>query len=165
MLGPGKLDISKWVPKSTALGPPGRPDKRRAHTEHTQSTHRAHTEHTQSPGEATEPERAEVQTHLWSRASTFYALPVPLPRQVSKIVKMGVWKWGQKQCWKSGSKGSPNGPQKLSKIDRKRAQEGSQKGTWKRYPLQDQEKWDFAVICYTLARSEVSKKSLFWGPF
>ena len=43
---------------------PGRPDKRRAHTEHTQSTHRAHTEHTQSPGEATEPERAEVQAHL-----------------------------------------------------------------------------------------------------
>ena len=32
--------------------------------EPTQSTHRAHTEHTQSPGEATEPERAEVQAHL-----------------------------------------------------------------------------------------------------
>ena len=64
MLGPAKLDISKWVPKSTMLGPkiddfcyifdrffvdfmfnfaswPGRPDKRRTHTEHTQSTRRA----------------------------------------------------------------------------------------------------------------------------
>ena len=39
---------------------PGRPDKRRTHTEHTQSTHRAHAEHTQSPREATKPERAEV---------------------------------------------------------------------------------------------------------
>ena len=32
-------------------------------------------------------------------------------------------------------------------------------------PLQDQEKWDFEIIYYTLARSEVSKKSPFWGPF
>ena len=84
MLGPGKLDISKWVPKSTMLGPkiddfryifdrffvdfmfnfaswPGRPDKRRTHTEHTQSTHRA----------------------------TFSALPVPLPRQVPLVPQNG----------------------------------------------------------------------------
>ena len=32
-------------------------------------------------------------------------------------------------------------------------------------PLQDQEKLDFAVIYYTLARSEVSKKTHFWVPF
>ena len=32
-------------------------------------------------------------------------------------------------------------------------------------PLQDQEKWDFAIIYYTLARSEVSKKTHFWVPF
>ena len=32
-------------------------------------------------------------------------------------------------------------------------------------PLQDQEKLDFAIIYYTLARSEVSKKSSFWVPF
>ena len=60
----------------------------------------------------------QVQAHLWSRASTFYALPVPLPRQVFIVVQTGVWKWGRKKCWKSGSKGSPNGPQKLLKIDK-----------------------------------------------
>ena len=32
-------------------------------------------------------------------------------------------------------------------------------------PLQDQEKRDFAIIYYTLARSEVSKKTHFWAPF
>ena len=32
-------------------------------------------------------------------------------------------------------------------------------------PLQDQEKCDFAAIYYTLARSDVSKKSPFWVPF
>ena len=32
-------------------------------------------------------------------------------------------------------------------------------------PLQDQEKWDFAIIYYTLARSKVSKKIAFWVPF
>ena len=32
-------------------------------------------------------------------------------------------------------------------------------------PLQDKEKWDFAVIYYTLARSEVSKKTHFWVSF
>ena len=64
MLGPGKLDISKWVPKSTMLGPKiddfrciffdsfflilclilflGQADQIRE--EHTQSTHRAHAE-------------------------------------------------------------------------------------------------------------------------
>ena len=95
MLGPGKLDISKWVPKSTMLGPkiddfcyifwyifvdfmfnfvswPGRPDKRRTHTEHTQSTH---TEHTQSPREATKPERAEVVVRgVWELAEGFWGL-------------------------------------------------------------------------------------------
>jgi len=72
---------------------------------------------------------------------------------------------GRNKCWKSCSKGSPNGPQKSTKIDRKGVQEGSRKGTSKRDPLQDQEKWDFATIYYTLARSEVSKKTVFWGPF
>ena len=78
---------------------------------------------------------------------------------------MGVWKWGRKKCWKSGSKGFPNGPQKSTKIDRKGVLEGSQKGTTKMDPLQGQEKWDFAVIYCTLARSEVSKKTKFWVPF
>ena len=32
----------------------------------------------------------QVQAHLWSRATTFYALPVPFLRQVSKIIQMGV---------------------------------------------------------------------------
>jgi len=41
---------------------------------------------------------------------------------------------------KSGSKGSPHGPPKLTKIDKKRVQEGSQKETSKMDPLQDQEK-------------------------
>ena len=65
MLGPGKLDISKWVLKSMIfvvlfdrlfvdfmfnfVSWPGRPDKRRTHTEHTQSLR-----------EANKPERAEV---------------------------------------------------------------------------------------------------------
>ena len=58
------------------------------------------------------------KAHLCLRATTFYALPVPLPRQVFIVVQMGVWKWGRRKCWKSGSKGSPNGPQKLLKIDK-----------------------------------------------
>ena len=41
---------------------------------------------------------------------------------------------------KSDSKGSPNGPQKSTKIDRKGVLEGSQKGISKMDPLQDQEK-------------------------
>ena len=111
-------------------------------------------------------EYGRVRAHLCIiRATTFYALPVPLPRQVSKILKRRVWKRAQKLCGKSGSKGSPNGPPKLTKIDKKRVQEGSQKETSKMDHLQDQEKWDFAIIYYTLARSEVSKKSPFWGPF
>ena len=32
----------------------------------------------------------QVQAHLCIRATTFYALPVPLPRQVSKIFQVGV---------------------------------------------------------------------------
>ena len=78
---------------------------------------------------------------------------------------MGVWKWGRKKCRKSDSKGSPNGPQKSTKIDKKRVQEGSQKGTSKGDPLQDQEKWDFAVIYNTLARSEVWEKLIFSDHF
>ena len=39
---------------------------------------------------------------------------------------------------KSGSKGSPNGPQKLTKIDKKRVQEGSQKETSKTTPKKAQ---------------------------
>ena len=31
-----------------------------------------------------------VQAHLFIRATTFYALPVPLPRQVFIVVQMGV---------------------------------------------------------------------------
>ena len=72
---------------------------------------------------------------------------------------------GRKKCRKSGSKGCPKGPQKSTKIDKKRVLEGSRKGTSKWDPLQDQEKWDFAVIYCTLARSEVSKKTKFWVPF
>ena len=45
-----------------------------------------------------------------------------------------------KKVSKMGSKGCPKGPQKSTKIDRKRVQEGSRKGTSKGYPLQDQEK-------------------------
>ena len=71
----------------------------------------------------------------------------------------------RKKCRKSGSKGCPNGPQKWTKIDTKGVQEGSRKGTSKWDPLQAQEKWDFAIIYYPLARSEVSKKSHFWVPF
>ena len=74
MLGPGKLDISKWVPKSTMLGPKiddvrctfliyfllilclilllGQADQIRE--EHTQR-HRAHTEHTQRQPNRKEP--------------------------------------------------------------------------------------------------------------
>ena len=107
----------------------------------------------------------QVQTHLCIRATTFYALPAPLPRQVSGECFMGIWKWSQKKYRKSGSKGSPNGPQKSTKIDRKGVLEGSQKETSNMDPLQDQEKWDFAIIYYTLARSEVSKKTHFWVPF
>ena len=66
---------------------------------------------------------------------------------------------------KSVEKGSPNGPQKLTKIDKKRVQEGSQKETSKMDPLQDQEKLFFVIIYCTLARSEVSKKTKFWVPF
>ena len=66
---------------------------------------------------------------------------------------------------KTDSKGSPNGPQKLTKIDKKRVQEGSQKETSKMDPLQGQEKWDFGIIYYTLARSEVSKNTHLWVPF
>ena len=66
-----------------------------------------------------------------------------------------------KKVSKIGSKGCPKGPQKSTKIDRKRVQEGSRKGTSKGYPLQDQEKWDFAIIYYTLTKSEVSKKHIF----
>ena len=32
-------------------------------------------------------------------------------------------------------------------------------------PLQDEEKLDFAIIYYTLARSDVSKKTHCWVPF
>ena len=73
----------------------------------------------------------QVQAHLWSRASTFYALPVPLPRQVYLLVQMGVWKWGRKKCWKSCSKGSPNGPQTLLKIDKSVFWRGLKKGPQK----------------------------------
>ena len=45
-----------------------------------------------------------------------------------------------KKVSKIGSKGCPKGSQKSTKIDRKRVQEGSRKGTSKGYPLQDQEK-------------------------
>ena len=72
---------------------------------------------------------------------------------------------GRKKCWKSCPKGSPNGPQKSTKIDKKRVQEGSQKETSKTDPLQDQEKWDCAAIYCTLARSEVSKNTHLWVPF
>ena len=57
------------------------------------------------------------EAHLCIGATTFYALPVPLPRQVSKRLKKRVRKWGRKTWWTSGSKGTRNGPQKLSKID------------------------------------------------
>ena len=78
---------------------------------------------------------------------------------------MGVWKWGRKTCWKSDSKGSPHEHQQLLNIDRRRVLERSQKGTSKRHPLQDQEKWDLAIIYYTLARSDVSEKVAFWIAF
>jgi hypothetical protein len=52
----------------------------------------------------------------------------------------GGLKMRSKKALKSGSKGSPNGPQKLTKIDRKGVLEGSQKETSKMDPLQDQEK-------------------------
>ena len=75
------------------------------------------------------------EAHLWIRAVT-YALPVPLLRQVPKAVQKGVWKWGRKKCCKSDSKGSPNGPQKLSKIDKsvfwRGIKTGPQKGTLSR---------------------------------
>ena len=47
---------------------------------------------------------------------------------------------GRKKYRKSGSRGSPKGPQKSTKIDKKRVLEGSRKGTSKWDPLQDQEK-------------------------
>ena len=56
---------------------------------------------------------------------------------------------------KNDSKGSPNGLQKLTKIEKKRVQEGSQKETSKMYPLQDQEKLDFVIIYHIFAKSEV----------
>ena len=101
MLGPGKLDISKWVLKSMIFVAlfdrffvefmfnfaswPGRPDKRRAHTEHTQSTHRAHTEHTQNTHRAhtehtqsthrarTEPTQSAHRAHTEHTQSTHRA--------------------------------------------------------------------------------------------
>ena len=54
---------------------------------------------------------------------------------------------------------------KIAKNRSKRVLEGSQKETSKMDPLQDQEKLDFVIIYYILARSEVSNKSHFWGPF
>ena len=64
---------------------------------------------------------------------------------------------------KSDSKGSPNEPQKLTKIDKKRVQEGSQKETSKMDPLQDQEKWDFAIIYNIFSKVRGLKKYTFVG--
>ena len=53
---------------------PGRPDERRAHTEHTQSTHRAHTEHTQSTHRAhTERTQSAHRAHTEHTQSTHRA--------------------------------------------------------------------------------------------
>ena len=110
----------------------------------------------------------------WASASltTFLQQSFNFLRASRSIAKTGscwalFWSFfrGRKKCRKSGSKGSQNGPQKSTKIDKKRVQEGSQKGTSKGDPLQDQGKWDFAVIYYTSARSEVSEKVVFWTPF
>ena len=46
----------------------------------------------------------QVQAHLWSRATTFYALPVPLPRQVFLCVHFGVQVWA-KSCKYVAKKG------------------------------------------------------------
>ena len=75
------------------------------------------------------------------------------------------FKWGsENEVEKSVEKVVPKGPQmdpKSCQNRSKRVLEGSQKGTSKRDPLQDQEKLDFATIYYTLARSEVSKITAF----
>ena len=55
----------------------------------------------------------------------------------------------------------PEWTPKIAKNRSKRVLEGSQKETSKMDPLQDQEKRDFAIIYYTLARSEISKKTHF----
>ena len=140
---------------------PGRPDKRRTHTEHTQSTHRAHAE----------PWRGN-RTGKSRSSSTFLKQSFNFLRASRSIAKTGscwalFWSFfrGRKKCRKSCSKGCPKGPQKSTKIDKKRALEGSRKGTSKWDPLQDQEKWDFAIIYYTLARSEVWEKVTFWDHF
>ena len=79
------------------------------------------------------------------------------------------FKWGsENEVEKSVEKVVPKGPKwtpQVVKNWQKRVLEGSQKETSKMDPLQDQEKWDFAIIYYTLARSEVSKKTHFWVPF
>ena len=48
------------------------------------------------------------------------------------------------------------------KIVRKSVLEQFQRGTQKRYPPQDREKWDLVIIYHTLARLEVWEKTAFW---
>ena len=76
------------------------------------------------------------EAHLCMRATTFYALPVPLPRQVH----VELFFPDRKTVLKKLFQRVPKWILKVDKIDKKRVQEGSRKGTSKRYPLQDQEK-------------------------
>ena len=85
--------------------------------EQSKAQHRRAQQSTTQQSTAQHSTYGQVWARVCIRATTFYALPVPLPRQVFWECFMGVWKWGRKRCWKSVSKGSPNGPQKLSKID------------------------------------------------
>ena len=52
-------------------------------------------------------EYEQVQAHLCVRATTFYALPVPLPRQVYFLVKWGA----ENEVEKNVEKVVPKGPQ------------------------------------------------------
>ena len=75
---------------------------------------------------------------------------------------MGVWKWGRKKCWKSCSKGSPNGPQKLLKIDKSMFWRGLKKRPQK-WTLSRIRKSEILPLFTTLEQGPTSQKGTpFW---
>ena len=78
---------------------------------------------------------------------------------------MGVWKWGRKKCWKSGSKGSPNRPQKLLKIDKSVFWRGLKKRPQK-WTLSRIRKSEILPLFTTLELGPTSQKGTpFWSHF
>ena len=107
-------------------------------------------------------EYQQVQPHLWIRATTFYALPVPLPRQVHVEVFFGVVSYVEKNVEKLVPKGAQRDPKSrpksIKRVFWRGLERGPQNGT-----LSRTRKSEILLLFTTLQQGRRSEKRSVFG--